>query len=75
MQHKPHVLGWFNQLEAKGHLQGKLANFSAKETILSEMKAIENSDDQETFLKETNKFLFLEALKSIGRDDDLMLFA
>ena len=38
------------------------------------MKALESSEDQETFLKENHKFLFIEALKTIGRDEDLMIF-
>merc|ERR1712151_757654 len=75
--HKPHALGWFNQLKTEGNLQEILAIYEIEdsETFLSELKEIESSDDQETFLKENHKFLFCEALKNIGRDDDLMLFA
>ena len=76
MLHKPHALGWFNHLKTEGNLQEKLANYEIEdsETFLSELKAIESSDDQETFLKENHKFLFIEALKTIGRDEDLMIF-
>ena len=77
MLHKPHALGWFNQLKTEGNLQEILATYEIEdsETFLSELKAIESSDDQETFLKENHKYLFFEALKTIGRNDDLMLLA
>ena len=73
--HKPHVLGWFNHLhqKTKGYVPEKVSNDF--ETFLSELKAIKSSDDQETFLKEKDKILFIQTLKRIGRDDDLMLFA
>lgn len=81
-------MGWFKLLQKDGSLAEKLAVHKPQtipfygvhktkteepETFMATLTAIECSNDQETYLEENHKFLFIEALKAIGRDADLML--
>ena len=74
--HTPPLLGWFIQLKAEEDLQKKCTahKLGDSETFLETLKAMENNEEREFYLKEHHPIIFIEALEATERDDELQEF-